>query len=147
MSKVIFDFLHVFRCNIYFFFQIFTSVVIFGLFHGLVFLPVILSLIGPAPYNTNFLSETDKLEAKYSEAADLAIHVHNGNINDVEMKELYPLKKAVNGSIKDNSLFWKEFDSSLPGNNFERCNSLPNGQCALGLTDTNDYNPRVSNGS
>lgn len=25
-------------------------VVIFGLFHGLVFLPVILSLIGPAPY-------------------------------------------------------------------------------------------------
>ncbi|XP_072023872.1 patched domain-containing protein 3-like isoform X2 [Amphiura filiformis] len=32
------------------FFKIFLLVVIFGLFHGLVFLPVILSLIGPSPY-------------------------------------------------------------------------------------------------
>ncbi|XP_060605204.1 patched domain-containing protein 3-like isoform X1 [Ruditapes philippinarum] len=126
------------------FFRIFTSVVIFGLFHGLVFLPVILSLIGPAPYNTNFLSETDKLEAKYSEAADIALRVHNGDINEVEMKELYPLKKAVNGSIKDNGLFWKEFDSSVPGNNFERCNSLPNSQCALEVSGSNDNNPRYS---
>lgn len=28
-------------------FQLFTSVVLFGLFHGLLFLPVILSLAGP----------------------------------------------------------------------------------------------------
>lgn len=33
--------------NIFFFFQLFTSVVVFGLFHGLLFLPVILSLFGP----------------------------------------------------------------------------------------------------
>jgi len=33
-------------------FQIFTSVVIFGLFHGLAFLPVILSVVGPPPYDT-----------------------------------------------------------------------------------------------
>ncbi|XP_045610892.2 patched domain-containing protein 3 [Procambarus clarkii] len=32
------------------FFKIFFGVVLYGLFHGLVFLPVLLSLIGPAPY-------------------------------------------------------------------------------------------------
>ena len=32
--------------------QVFMTVVIFGLFHGLVYLPVILSWIGPAPYDT-----------------------------------------------------------------------------------------------
>ena len=29
------------------------TVVIFGLFHGLVYLPVILSWVGPSPYPTN----------------------------------------------------------------------------------------------
>ena len=32
------------------FFKIFFLVVSFGLFHGMVFLPVVLSLIGPKPY-------------------------------------------------------------------------------------------------
>ncbi|XP_059488991.1 protein patched homolog 2-like [Neocloeon triangulifer] len=32
------------------YFKIFFLVVVFGLFHGLVFLPVVLSLVGPAPY-------------------------------------------------------------------------------------------------
>ncbi|XP_066915627.1 patched domain-containing protein 3-like [Clytia hemisphaerica] len=32
------------------FFKVFFLVVIFGMFHGMVFLPVMLSLIGPAPY-------------------------------------------------------------------------------------------------
>ena len=41
------------------FFKIFFLVVVFGLFHGLVFLPVILSLIGPKPYD---LSGSDKDE-------------------------------------------------------------------------------------
>ncbi|CAL4137274.1 unnamed protein product, partial [Meganyctiphanes norvegica] len=34
------------------FFKIFFSVSLFGLYHGLVFLPVVLSLIGPAPYQS-----------------------------------------------------------------------------------------------
>ena len=34
------------------FFKIFLLVVIFGLFHGLILLPVVLSLIGPATYST-----------------------------------------------------------------------------------------------
>ncbi|XP_045159868.2 patched domain-containing protein 3-like isoform X1 [Mercenaria mercenaria] len=126
------------------FFRIFTSVVIFGLFHGLVFLPVILSLIGPEPYNTNFLSETDKLEAKYLEAADIAINVHNSDMGDIQMTELHPLKKTANGSIKDDSLFWKEFDSALPGNNYDQCNSLPNSQGVLDIAVNNEHNPRYS---
>lgn len=32
------------------FFKIFLLVVVFGLFHGVVFLPVVLSLVGPSPY-------------------------------------------------------------------------------------------------
>uniref|UniRef100_A0A1B0D602 SSD domain-containing protein n=1 Tax=Phlebotomus papatasi TaxID=29031 RepID=A0A1B0D602_PHLPP len=32
------------------FFKIFLLVILFGLFHGIVFLPVILSIVGPAPY-------------------------------------------------------------------------------------------------
>lgn len=32
-------------------FQIFLLVILFGLFHGIVFLPVVLSLIGPPSYN------------------------------------------------------------------------------------------------
>ena len=41
----------VFRKSIVYF-QVFVTVVIFGLFHGLVYLPVILSWVGPAPYDT-----------------------------------------------------------------------------------------------
>ncbi|KAF2904389.1 hypothetical protein ILUMI_01779 [Ignelater luminosus] len=35
------------------FFRIFSLVVVFGVFHGVVFLPVILSWIGPKPYHTH----------------------------------------------------------------------------------------------
>ena len=34
-----------------FFLQVFFLIVVFGLFHGLCFLPVVLSLLGPAPYS------------------------------------------------------------------------------------------------
>ncbi|XP_071537135.1 NPC intracellular cholesterol transporter 1 homolog 1b-like [Panulirus ornatus] len=40
---------HVFQS----FFKIFFGVFVFGVFHGLLFLPVLLSLIGPAPYDTD----------------------------------------------------------------------------------------------
>ncbi|XP_053394032.1 protein patched homolog 1-like isoform X2 [Mercenaria mercenaria] len=35
------------------FFRVFMSVVLFGLFHGLVYLPVVLSWVGPSPYPSN----------------------------------------------------------------------------------------------
>lgn len=38
------------------FFKIFLLVILYGLFHGLVLLPVILSLIGPKPYNSLVMS-------------------------------------------------------------------------------------------
>ncbi|ODN02586.1 Patched domain-containing protein 3, partial [Orchesella cincta] len=48
------------------FFKIFFLVVVYGLFHGLVFLPVLLSIIGPAPYATAVLEDenNDKRETR-----------------------------------------------------------------------------------
>jgi hypothetical protein len=40
------------------FFKVFFLVVVFGIFHGMVFLPVILSLLGPAPYANHDEEET-----------------------------------------------------------------------------------------
>ena len=45
------------------FFKIFFLVVSFGLFHGMVFLPVMLSLIGPSPYTNDEIYE-DKTASK-----------------------------------------------------------------------------------
>lgn len=42
------------------FFKVFFLVVVFGMFHGLVFLPVILSLLGPAPYAPHEADKTTK---------------------------------------------------------------------------------------
>ena len=42
------------------FFRIFLLVIIFGLFHGLILLPVMLSLIGPSPYNNATPAVTEK---------------------------------------------------------------------------------------
>lgn len=58
------------------FFKIFLLVILFGLFHGLIFLPVILSLIGPKAYKEK-KNEKDDLENK----------------SEVDKVELTPLKK------------------------------------------------------
>ncbi|XP_037924003.1 NPC intracellular cholesterol transporter 1-like isoform X3 [Hermetia illucens] len=39
------------------FFKIFFLVIVFGLFHGVVFLPVILSLVGPGPYKSKSMDD------------------------------------------------------------------------------------------
>ncbi|KAL4236282.1 Patched domain-containing protein 3 [Mactra antiquata] len=120
------------------FFRIFTSVVIFGLFHGLVFLPVILSLIGPSPYNTNFISENDKIEDKYNEAAEMIINVKNG---DVQMVELHPVNAKLNGKVNSDN-FWKEYDSVEPMNG-DICDTFNDNNTTIGLP-LNEHNPRYS---
>ncbi|KAG6455397.1 NPC intracellular cholesterol transporter 1 [Manduca sexta] len=52
------------------FFKIFLLVILFGLFNGLIFLPVVLSLIGPSAYNSNekdkdTIIETAELNGKH----------------------------------------------------------------------------------
>lgn len=57
--------------------QIFFGVFVFGVFHGLVFLPVLLSLVGPAPYSTvspAILENTD--DSNSSSCKQLEINGH-----------------------------------------------------------------------
>lgn len=73
------------------YFQIFLLVIIFGLFSGLVFLPVILSLIGPSDWHAsnkdyqmtanheNQLNETDKNTRKNR------LKLNNDAVNGTEM--------------------------------------------------------------
>ncbi|MCL4124762.1 UNVERIFIED_CONTAM: hypothetical protein GTU68_017725 [Idotea baltica] len=51
---------HVFKS----FFKIFLAVCLYGLYHGLVFLPVVLSLIGPASYGTSGVSPSSSNEVE-----------------------------------------------------------------------------------
>ena len=57
------------------FFKVFLLVVVFGLFHGLVFLPVMLALVGPS-----HLADTD---------SDLGRHPAD-HINKIELEKLQP---------------------------------------------------------
>ena len=71
-------------------FQIFTSVVAFGLFHGLTFLPVVLSLIGPEPYDTS-VTESDLRQ--YTD-------ITYGNV-DIALNDLSKSKGVnMNGNIR-----------------------------------------------
>lgn len=71
------------------FFQIFFLVVAVGLFHGVVFLPVVLSCVGPDPRRSNLeysltkseieLSHTDKLQE--AECSDSFIGVERSLVH------------------------------------------------------------------
>ena len=45
-----------------FLFQVFFLVIVFGLFHGLVFLPALLGLIGPSAYSHDDETDAEDLE-------------------------------------------------------------------------------------
>lgn len=49
------------------FFKIFSLVIIFGLFNGLLFLPVVLSFIGPSPYKRMVEKESEELKTDVKE--------------------------------------------------------------------------------
>ncbi|XP_042871711.1 protein patched homolog 2-like [Penaeus japonicus] len=72
-SLLVFSDSHVFQS----FFKIFFGTCLFGVFHGLTFLPVLLSLIGPAPYNDTLISMSqvdevdDKTEAPIKRSVEM----------------------------------------------------------------------------
>ena len=51
--------------------QVFFGVVVFGLFHGLIFLPVLLSLVGPAPYLTEDEMKKDSDNTTHGQFDDI----------------------------------------------------------------------------
>jgi hypothetical protein len=44
----------------YLYFKVFMTVVLYGLFHGLVYLPVVLSWVGPPPYQSRSIKEAEE---------------------------------------------------------------------------------------
>ena len=56
---------------IMFLLQVFFGVVVFGLFHGLIFLPVLLSLVGPAPYLTEDEMKKDSDNTTHGQFDDI----------------------------------------------------------------------------
>ncbi|XP_058455375.1 NPC intracellular cholesterol transporter 1-like [Malaya genurostris] len=79
------------------FFKIFLLVIFLGLFHGLVLLPVILSIVGPPPYN-GFLDEPSKFPSEHGKEmlsfTDSQKHNRtNGKLAQSE-EEKQPIKEA-----------------------------------------------------
>ncbi|XP_053693061.1 patched domain-containing protein 3-like [Sabethes cyaneus] len=62
------------------FFKIFLLVILLGLFHGLVLLPVILSLVGPPPYS-GFLDEPKQIPNDYEKEMTLVTDEHRKRFN------------------------------------------------------------------
>ncbi|KAK6641750.1 hypothetical protein RUM44_013465 [Polyplax serrata] len=71
------------------FFKIFFLVTLFGLFHGVVFLPVVLSLVGPEPYNHgDEVSRTPK--------SVIANEIGNGSEDVKTLKNLLSAEDCIN---------------------------------------------------
>lgn len=94
--------------------------VVFGVFHGLFFLPAVLSIIGPAPYDSAKKMESTSKEAEFGreEGKDIPVvashtnkAIENGNtvlpetngpfiLNNLEQTKNEPaVNGAVNGAI------------------------------------------------
>lgn len=50
--------------------QVFFTVVLFGLFHGLVYLPVVLSWLGPEPYHTSSVHMSPRRQIEMDKASN-----------------------------------------------------------------------------
>ena len=78
------------------FFQVFFGVCFFGLYHGLVYLPVVLSLIGPAPYKVAFKSSVIELQAV------------TGPGTEEENTQLMPLGAAESAAGKGEAVVFRQ---------------------------------------
>ena len=82
------------------FFKIFFLVVTFGLYHGLVFLPVVLSLVGPSPHSLDAaINATPPAAEDDEEAKD----VKTGDDN-IEMKMAHNNGKCQESQAKDETV-------------------------------------------
>ena len=74
--------------------------VIFGLFHGLALLPVLLSLVGPAPYEINSFTNSDDKHTNYTDVPHDTGHIANGHLDHVQLTEVNTTKPVhVNGDL------------------------------------------------
>jgi hypothetical protein len=95
-------------------FQILFGVVVFGVFHGLFFLPAMLSIVGPAPYDTAKKMESTSKEADFGRDPTVASHANEAMENDkkvgeatdgpfvlnnVQQKKDEPVNGSVNGDV------------------------------------------------
>ncbi|XP_028417678.1 patched domain-containing protein 3-like [Dendronephthya gigantea] len=78
------------------FFRILFGVVVFGVFHGLFFLPAILSMIGPAPYESAKKMESTSKEADFGrkERNDIENVASHSNEAIETGTEVYPVKNG-----------------------------------------------------
>lgn len=83
------------------FFKVLSGVVLFGLFYGLAFLPVILSIIGPTPY------------AFAKERRDLCQEPNNTLKNTVVPAPLHKITKNNHSFVIKNEILGEIYDSNL----------------------------------
>lgn len=67
-------------------FQIFVLVILFGLFNGLVFLPVVLGIIGPKSSENEVVAEEEALTKVNDDKSE--VKASNGQGADFELKSL-----------------------------------------------------------
>jgi multidrug efflux pump subunit AcrB len=101
------------------FFKVFFCVVLFGMFHGIVFLPVLLSLIGPAPYENavDALKREDTIREHARHEPQLH-HEHHDKQNDLGRPSTQSSKRNTpspnnNGNI---NTVYKNSDRSIKNN-------------------------------
>ncbi|KAK3599821.1 hypothetical protein CHS0354_022387 [Potamilus streckersoni] len=92
------------------FFRVFMSVVVFGLFHGLVYLPVILSFIGPAPYKSASESElkdsNEPEPASTSPSSNMTLVQYKANGEACVVTKTDQNGKALKENIQENGSPW-----------------------------------------
>jgi hypothetical protein len=67
------------------FFKVFTIVIIFALFYGTFFLPVLLSIFAPKPYEitqtTHQIKKLEEIKSKKAEESELIEKINDKNLN------------------------------------------------------------------